>query len=534
MKKTSAIFLMVMFLVSLVPFSFAEEGPGIVRDKKEDLRDAKEDIRDKRENAKDRAEDVRDTANVDRKKCIDSCTAQGQTNCEARCKIADKKEDVRDAKEDAKDIRENVRDRLEDTRENTREKNRERLAKIQGLDQRQIERLSSLNVKNVEKIEGLKKERLDRLAKLSEKKLERIAELDKEKLEKVSDLTQPELEKLSILGRGRIKEIAEKDPARMKAELKALKIVKVKEAKDLARREIPAASLERAKQRFENAKEKFNEAKETLKEERDAFKEAKENEDDAAILEHSKNYLLRTAEALISHLEKIKAKIQESSQISDDGEAKMVAEIDAQITEINIIKAEIEAATTKEQIKEAAKKLRAKWNRLKHIARLHSERVVSARVEGLVNRGIVLEKKLDHILQKAEEKGIDADVSAEVEAFSSKIALAKDKYAQAQAKLESVLDLKAGNATNDQIKSAADEAKSLLKEARDALKEAHDILKEIVKKIKEAIPEANLSEDVEVEVEASVSAEASSDADETGELDEEASAASDAGAEATA
>ena len=125
---------------------------------------------------------------------------------------------------------------------------------------------------------------------------------------------------------------------------------------------------------------------------------------------------------------------------------------------------------------------------------------MAARVEGLVNRGIVLEKRLDHVLAKAKEQGIEVDVSAELTAFSEKITLAKDKYKQAQDKLYAALDLKAGNATEDQIKAVADEAKVLLKEARETIKEAHDILKTIVKKIKEAMPDADISTDVEVEV----------------------------------
>ena len=112
----------------------------------------------------------------------------------------------------------------------------------------------------------------------------------------------------------------------------------------------------------------------------------------------------------------------------------------------------------------------------------------------------MLEKRLDHVLAKAKEKGIEVDVGAEVTAFSEKIALAKDKYTQAQAKLYAALDLKTSNSTEDQIKATADEAKTLLKEARDAIKEAHDILKGIVKKIKSADPKAELSAEVEVEI----------------------------------
>ena len=320
-------------------------------------------------------------------------------------------------------------------------------------------------MKNVEKIAQLKKERLEKLAKLSEEKLKKISELEKEKLEKVADLEEKELDKLSTLNRARLKQLAKLDEKRLKAELKALKIVKVKSAEDLDKRDISEVRLKQIKDKFEKAKEEFEDAKDELKDAREALKEAKQNRDENATLEHAKDYLLHTADALISHLEKLKAKVQESENIDAELEAKMVAEIDAQIAEINSIKANVEAATTKEQVKEAAKKLRTKWNRLKHIIKLHTERIVSARVQGIVNKGVVLEKKLDNVLEKAKEKGLDADVSAEMSIFSEKIALSKDKYTQAQAKLSEALDLRAKGepADSEKIKSLISESNQLLK-----------------------------------------------------------------------
>ena len=376
----------------------------------------------------------------------------------------------------------------------------ERLQKIAELDKRQIERLAGLNIKNLDKIAGLKKDRLERISNLSGEMLERLAGLEKDKLEKVSDLSDTELEKLAALGRAELKAFAGKDKQRLKTGLSAIEVVKVKNAGELDRRDITEARLRQLRERFEKAKEEFRGAKEELNEARDALKEARKRRDENATMEHAKDYLLHTADALINHLEMIKAKVQESQHISDEREAKLVTEIDVQISEINSIKAEIESATTKEQIKEAAKKLRTKWSRLQHLIRLYAEMVVSARVEGIVNIGLVLEKRLDKVLKEAKERGIEVDVTAEVNDFSEKIATAKDKYKQAQDKLFAVIELNAGNATNEKRKATADEAKALLKEARDAIKDAHDILKTIVKKIKEADPEADISADVEVEV----------------------------------
>ena len=381
------------------------------------------------------------------------------------------------------------RDMMNDTLQKMQEKNTERVEKIAELDQRQMEKLSRLGVRNAERIANLKGERLQRIMNLSETKLERISELDKEKIERISELNESDMQKFSSLNRARLKELSKLDFQTLKMELKGIKIRKVKNAHDLDARNITQSIILSARADFEAAKEKF--------------KESKEKHDDNATLENAREYLLKASDALISHLEKIKAKVQENSNIQANVSARIVLEIDAQIADINSIKADVQSAATKQQIKDYAAKLRAKWNTLQHLIEIYSKRVVSARVEGMVNQGLVLEKRLEHVLQEAKDKNISIDVSAEVDVFSQKIAESKAKYIQAQAKISEALDLRANGepADSSKIKSLADQANQLLKDSRDLLKQAYDELKVIVKKIKEAYPSANLSENVEVEVE---------------------------------
>ena len=392
----------------------------------------------------------------------------------------------------------NLGSRLKDMEE----KNKQRLQKIADLDKAQIERLSKLGIKNIEKIAELKKERLERLTKLSQEKIERLTELDKDKLEKISDLNETDLNKLAALGRARLKEIAKEDIEKLRGKLKSIKIMKVKRAEELDKRKISDAELAGFRTKFEKAKENFNLAKGELENSKKDLNEAIKNKDENKTIESAKIYLSKISDALTSHLEKIKAKVQESKNIPEERAKAIVADIDAEIAKIKDIKTEIEAATTKEQIKAAAKKLREEWNKVKNLTKLHADRVISARVEGLVNQGLVLEKRLDNILAKIKEKGISVDVDADVKTFSDKIAASKDAYTQAQAKLSEALDLRAKGepADSDKIKQLTKEAEDLLKQARDSLKEAHNLLKTIVQKIKEASPDAKLSEETEVEV----------------------------------
>ena len=217
---------------------------------------------------------------------------------------------------------------------------------------------------------------------------------------------------------------------------------------------------------------------------------------------NSKTYLLRSIAVMISNLEKVKVQVQENTQISDEEEAEIVADIDAQISQLNSLKAEVEAATTKEQVKDLAKRLREKWHEIRETRLLlHAERVMDARIEGLIKRSNVLEKRLDKILGNANES-IQADLSADIDLFSQKISNAQDKYNQAKAKLSEAFSLSLSNSTGntEQIKALIDEAKELRKESHEFLKEAHEVLKTIVLKLRLAHLEANLSEEVEVEI----------------------------------
>ena len=464
MKKTFALCIIAIFLFSLIPAAFAESS---------------------------RLADFRTGARTDARIKANN----NETRAETMVKVGARAEAMESYKERLKLLRGSSRAKLDTLSEEKTDAlanlSSDRLQKIAELDKRQIERLTELNVKNLEKISSLKKERL-----------ERLAELEKDKLEKIASLDEAEVEKASNLSRGRLKELAKLDHLRLKAELHAIHNVKVKNADDLGRKNVTQAEHTLLRERFDKAKEEFKNAKGELNDERKALKESKEKRDEKATLEHAKNYLLKVSDELIHHLEKLKAKVQENKHISDEQEAKIVAEINAKIDEVAKIKAEV-AAATKEQVKEAAKKLREIWGKLKHIIDLHAKRVVAARVEGLVNRGLVLEKKLDNVIEKAKEKGIEINVSAEMGLFSEKIELSRDKHKQAQAKISEALDLRAKGepADSEKIKALMDESNQLLKESRDALKEAHEALKTIVKKIKEAMPEADLSDDVEVEVE---------------------------------
>jgi hypothetical protein len=212
------------------------------------------------------------------------------------------------------------------------------------------------------------------------------------------------------------------------------------------------------------------------------------------MIEYEKNGWLRAAEAIINHLEKVKSKVQESEDLDEKETESIIADINAKIDEINDAKADVEAATTKEEIRAAAKKINVAWKRIKAKSKIHAREVVNGKVRSLVKRSEHLEKKLDRILAEMEEKGIDVEgIDEKVTQFSDKIAEARDKLRQSNEKFK---EAKATGVDEDR-KTLLEEAKALAREAHDDLKEAHDILKEIVREIKASYREADFETDDE-------------------------------------
>ncbi|MBS3113974.1 hypothetical protein J4448_02650 [Candidatus Woesearchaeota archaeon] len=471
MKKTIALSLIAIFIFSLIPLAFAESGGGP-------------------------SGDVSANAEAD----AESGSGRLGVLVSAREIKEEHKERLRILKEDQRAKIEALNAEKIGRLSNL---SSEKLRKIAELDKRQIDRLSALNMKNLDKITELKKERLERISKLSEEKLKRLAELDKEKLEKISDLNETEIEKLAVLNRARLKELAKLEKEKIKLELRAYKIIRVKNIKDLNDKNITDEELALLRQRFEDAKANLSAAKEELNEARKALKEAINERKEELVLLNSRFYLLKSINLLIFQLEKTKIVVKANEHISDEEEARIIADIDAQISDLNSFKAEVEAATTKEQFKELAGKLREKWRELREVKLLlHAEIVMVARVKGLVKRTEVLEKRLDKILARANEINISINVSLEMELFSEKIATAEDKYKQAQAKLAEAFNLSLTNETAniDTTKELIREVRELRKEAHEALKQAHDVLKIIVLRIRIAKLDADISADIEVEV----------------------------------
>lgn len=368
--------------------------------------------------------------------------------------------------------------------------------------------LEELKEKLGSKVEAVREHQKDQLMiavdKCKEKNLS--ADLCEKKYEKRIAL----VEKLGEKDLGRLDKILE-NKAKHEADFEKLKnsseFRQYKEEHAYKARVIVKEKLENARDKFANAKEKYSDAKERYHDARLKFNETKEklaeckdtNSTECAqlraeIIAKAKEQLLKTADLMIEHLDKLKSKVEASEDLSEEEAKEIIEKIDAQIAEIEAIKVKIETAATKEEVAAAAKELRSKLASLKKISDVHAGRVVNARIGGIIVKSKQLETKLNSILERMAEKGKNTSaIDPLIADFNAKLNEARTHY---NLSIEKFKEAKATDTPNSDL---INEAQGHMKEAHNALQDAQKILKDIVKAIKDADGGEELEEDDEDE-----------------------------------
>jgi|TARA_B100000315_G_scaffold229133_1_gene238512 hypothetical protein len=358
------------------------------------------------------------------------------------------------------------------------------------------------------------------------KKIDRLIKKYPKATNFVKDLPEQKAKVFLHLPRAEQKKLLEIDATKAIKNLDKLKVKKVKKDMQFKKRAISLNKVRLAEKNFKLAKQEYVKANRIYKEKKALFLDVKEklkacegvesdecNELREKAKEHAKEFLINGAKMAIEHLNKIKNKVESAEDMDEDKAKEIITEIDTAISKLEDAITQVEAAQSKEDVQEAAKVINNIWKSIKHKEKLHAARLVHAKVWNIIKRSEHLEERLDSALTDMEEKGIDVDdIEAKVDEFSAKIAEAKEKYRKAEELLKQARDLKTENPDEEEITKVTElvkEAKQLLREAHNAAKEAHQILMDIVRSIKSAGGE--LTPQVE-------SAEAGLDSDEVYEV----------------
>ncbi len=436
MKKLNTILVLMVFILSLIPPVFAEEGSNgldVIKDATETDRSGT------------------DSGSVDKREMIRNAVKDDVNAIKERAM-------ARDAQGKFESIREHQKRMLMHAVEICREK---------AEDSARCEEMFN---KRIALVERLGEKDLERLKRITERQDQHEKELDE--LESDEDFKKFHRE-------GKAREIAKQ------------------------RMENAHAKFKEAEERFLKVVAEHKEAREKAAKLKDVLKECEASETEECkqkLRDHkdeAKSFLLNAADAIIAQLEKIKARVQASEDLSEEEVNELLSRLDAQISEVRDARATIEnltAESSREDIKEAAKSIRVAWGKIKHDVEKDVEHLVNSRIGGIVVRSKHLETKLNRILAKMAEEGKDTSVVESLVAdFNAALDEAKGHHEAALAKFNEFR-------TNED-ESALKEAQDLRKQAHESLKKAHETLKQIFKALKAQGKEEELEEDEEDEVE---------------------------------
>ena len=273
----------------------------------------------------------------------------------------------------------------------------------------------------------------------------------------------------------------------------------------------------RAREMYQQAKERYAKAKDMYKEQRQNFVKAKDewnkckgaestecDQKRERLKEQAQPHLLKSADLVLKELERVKAKVESSEDLSDEERTDLVAKLDAKIAEVTAAKEKIENLgedATKEEINDAAKTIREAWQATKLHLKKAIGRLAGARLGNIILKTEKLEERFANVRDKLAEKGADVTaLDSILDDFSAKLDEAADKYNKAK-------ELWKGANTPGEVDEAAKEVHTLMKEAQESLKEAKGLLREAVQEIRKMnkgsleVADDSQSDDEEEEVE---------------------------------
>jgi len=235
------------------------------------------------------------------------------------------------------------------------------------------------------------------------------------------------------------------------------------------------------------------------------------------MVDTAKDYLLRSIEMLKNHLITIQERVKSSESLTEEEVNEKVKEIEDGLVKLDDLRARVDAATTKEELKVVTEELKDFWKEYRLVTKGQALELMQDKMKDILVRTNVLERKLDQMLQGAELRGIEIpeEVNALINTFSNQIEKARTLYTESRDIKNKAAEIRKEGFDTKEIQEEFNnlivESNKKLQEARDAVTEAHKTLAEIITKILKVyngkLPETT-PEDIASQAEAEESAEA--------------------------
>jgi len=270
---------------------------------------------------------------------------------------------------------------------------------------------------------------------------------------------------------------------------------------------------EEIRERVKDRREHIRDLRENFREHRKAFLEARKDvrelcrEDPqsqecldakAELLADGQLFLGNAVDQIITHLENLKERLDANQHVDADAAAEMSAQLDASITALTDLQAQLEDADIN-ATKEIAAELRAEW-KIAHVrARLANGLLWIGRFGVFLEHVDTMEGRLTEARDELAADGEDvSEIDVALESFRAHIDAANAQHVDTQARyVDGIGDV----TTNEEASARISAAKDGLRVARDELKDAREDVRTIVRLIR------TLNSDVLIAASAALSAD---------------------------
>ncbi len=254
---------------------------------------------------------------------------------------------------------------------------------------------------------------------------------------------------------------------------------------------VRAISLKSLRTQDAEVKEQYNQAKQNYVQAKDVYKDARNDylqvkgdlekyrtgELKNLDLAKAQNYFLKVDQGIIKYLELAKKRIVGLAALSEEQQADLMAEINADIVWLEAKKSEIEAATDKTQLREIAGQVRRYWAEHRVRVKAVIGQALGYKIEAALTKLENVGQRVATAIENLKDKGQDvAELEELYTQFEGELDQAQADYQAAKEQFSQVGSIKDG----DQLLRAGNK---YLKEANQQLRLAHQTLKEIVKEM---------------------------------------------------
>ncbi len=443
-QKLFALFVLALFLVSVVPLALAD-------DVDQDQDDVHEDFEEEEEEEEEVEDDERD----DKQHAQDMIDKAEEEIAKAADQIAQREANGKDVSK-ALEILEDAKSHYEQALEAFEEEEfiaAERLAK------------EARNLAN--------DARKGRNAQNPFRRLFRIGDKEhaQDRVEQVKERNQEHREEI----REHVKEVQERAQEHREEVLKRAHM----------QREKMHDSLEKAREHYQDKKEELRDHKQDLQDKRKELSECQKNADQECDEERHKikrgvlNQGRNNIDFIVAAFEKIKHRIDEADDIPENDKESILAMIDAKLAQLESAKEEFDALgddATAEEIRAAAQNLKDVWHDMKPTYKWAVEMVLASKLANTVDHIETSEDRLEAKIAELEAEGHDMSEAYEVLAELNDVLSGADlSIDEAQALLASLGE----DATAGEIREVTQEAHSMLQDVRGTFGEARELLREI-------------------------------------------------------